>query len=565
MMSHGGILLFRNWGKLSIFFVLVLLIAACSNKDDTTSTDGDVEMGDPVPELSLMTSLPEDNQTNYEAAGDIGDAWKELGIDVNVEPIDFNAKSDRLRSDSQDFDAFIHGWSGRIDRIDPDMYIYAIFHSSNAEPGGNNFTGYTVDAYDQLAEAQRNEMDPDKRKEIIFEAQEMLADDVPMIPLFFVDLVFAYNNERFDDFTVMAGEGIFNEWMPMEVQPLTDDKTLRIASTQDLNSLNPFAATTVYEWRNLRLIYDKLLRLSPSAEPQGAAASDWEVIDDTTVEVTLRDGMTFHDGEPVTVEDVKFSYDYFIEHEAGYFIAFLDPIESTEITGDNTVQFNLKEPYAPFVNVTLTQIPILPKHLWENLLEEEGINHPEEYTNENPIGSGPFVFEGWRRGEDLRTTTFEDFYLDIAIDGYSYDIYGQDEAVMTALETGSADVNAEEFIPANIERAQEFDFLTVEEVPSIGFQYLSFNARRAPFSDKAFRQALAYTVDYSTIVDVYLDGYGLEGGAGLVISPANEFWHHPDVDRATYDLEKAREILKEAGYTWDEDGKLRMPVGMSAE
>lgn len=557
--------MFKSLKKFSTVAVTALLLVACGGADDEAGTADESEMGDPVPELSLMTSLPEDNQMNYEAAGDIGDAWEELGIDVNVEPIDFNAKSDRLRSDSQDFDAFVHGWSGRIDRIDPDMYIHAIFHSSNADPGGNNFTGYTVDEYDALADAQRQEMDQEKRKEIIFEAQEMLADDIPMIPLYFRDLVFAYNNEKFDNFTVMAGEGIFNEWMPMEVEPVTDEKTLRIASTQDLNSLNPFAATTVYEWRNLRLIYDKLLRLSPAGEPEAAAATEWEVIDDTTVEITLREDMTFHDGEPVTVDDVKFSYDYFIEHEAGYFIAFLESIESTEVVDDETVQFNLKEPYAPFVNVTLTQIPILPKHLWENLLEEEGIDHPEEYTNEDPIGSGPFVFDEWRRDEHLRTTTFEDFYKDIAIDGYSYDIYGQDEAIITALETETADVNSDEFIPANIERAQELDFLTIEEVPAIGFQYLSYNMRGAPFDDKAFRQAIAHTVDYDTIVEVFLDGYGLNGGAGLVISPANEFWHHPDIERPTYDLEKAREILEEAGYTWDSDGKLRMPVDMATD
>lgn len=556
-----------NWKRLLIVgFALGMILAGCSNESSTDGTSSsDEEVGELVPELSLMTSLPEENQISYEAAGDMSDVWKELGMEVVFEPIDFNAKSDRLRSDNQDFDAFTHGWSGRIDRIDPDMYIYSIFHSAFAGPGGNNFTGYMEEEYDRLAEAQRVEMDVDARREIIFEAQEMLADDAPMIPIFARDLVHAYNNERFDNITVMAGEGIFNEWMPMEVEPLTDDKILRIASIQDLNSLNPFAATTVYEWRNLRLIYDKLVRLSPAAEPVPAAAESWDILDDTTVQVTLRDGMTFHDGEPVTVKDVKFSYDYFIEYEAGYFISFLEPIESTEIIDDNIVQFNLKESYAPFINVTLAQIPILPMHIWENIVEEEGVAHPEELTNDEAIGSGPFVLEEWRRGEDLRTTTFEDFYLDIAIDGYTYDIYGQDEAVMTALETNTADVNAEEFIPANIEKSQEISHLTVEQVPDIGYQYLSFNARRAPFSDKAFRQALAHTIDYDTIIDVYLDGYGLKGGSGLVINSANEFWHNPDVERPDYDPERAREILAEAGYTWDDDGRLRMPVGMSAE
>ncbi len=550
----------KKWKWLTILLVLTFVLIGCSNDSEGEATS-DEEMGEIVPEFSLLTSLPETNQVNHEAANAMGTIWNdELGMDVSVEPIDFNVLVDRIYGDAEDYETYTVGWSGRVDRIDPDMFIYAIFHSSAAIPGGNNTTRFKSDAYDEIAEAQRTEMDESKRQELVFEAQEMLADEAPLVTLYARDLVHAYNNERFDNITVMAGEGIFNEWMPMDVEPLTDDKMLRIASTQDLDTLNPLEANSVYEWRNLRLIYDKLVRLSPSAEPEPAAAEDWEVVDDTTIDVTVRDGMTFHDGEPVTVEDVKFSFDYMIEHEIGYFISFLNPIDSVEITDDSTVRFNLTEAYAPFVNVTLAQIPILPKHIWENLLEEEGIGHPGEFANENPVGSGPFVFDGWKRGEDLRTKTFDDFYKDIAIDGYIYDLYAQDEAVMTALETKSADVNAEQFIPANIEKAQTFDFLTVEEVPDIGFQYLSFNMNKEPFDDKAFRQAIAHTIDYDTIIDVYLDSYGIKGGSGLVLNEANEFWYNPNVERPEYDIEKAKEILTEAGYTWDSDGKLRMPV-----
>lgn len=550
---------------LALIFVSLILVG-CGGDDkpsDTTSDDQEkVEMGDPVPEFGIMTPLSEENQVTYEAVSAMVDVWKDLGMDARHDPTDFNALSDRLRADAQDFDGFALGWSGRIDRIDPDMFIYAIFHSSNTDPGGNNYAGFNNEAYDALAEAQRTEMDPEKRQELVFEAQEMLADEAPINVLYVRELVYAYNHDRFDNFVMMAGEGIFNEWTPMQVEPLTDDKVLRIATSQDLSTLNPLSASTVYEWQNLRLIYDKLVRLSPEAEPQPAAATSWDVIDDTTVDVTLREGMTFHDGEPVTVEDVKFTYDYMIEHEIGYFIAFLNPIDSVETPDDSTIRFNLKEPYAPFINVTLAQIPILPKHIWENLLEEEGFSHPEEFANEEAIGSGPFVFEGWRRGEDLITSTNKDFYEDIAIDGYILDIYAQDDAVMTALELGEADVNSVQFIPASIEKSQQIEHLTVAQVPDIGFNYFGLNGRRAPFHDKAFRQAIAHTIDFDTILEVYLDGYGLKGGAGMVINEANEFWHNSNIDYPEYDPEKAREILAEAGYTWDDNGKLHMPVGM---
>src|SRR5699024_1365598 len=193
---------------------------------------------------------------------------------------------------------------------------------------------------------------------------------------------------------VMPGEGIFSEWMPVSAIPLTDDKQLRIGSAQDIDTLNPVTANSVYDWRNLRLVYDKLVRLSPEMEPVPAAATDWDVIDETTVEFTLRKGMVFHDGEKVDAEDIIFSFDCMDKWNDGYLQSFLDPIKEVEIMDQYNVRFHLEEPYAPLLTAALTQIPILPKHIWENI---EG--DPTDHPNLDPIGSGPFVFDYWRRGE----------------------------------------------------------------------------------------------------------------------------------------------------------------------
>src|SRR5699024_8234616 len=101
----------------------------------------------------------------------------------------------------------------------------------------------------------------------------------------------------------------------------------------------------------------------------------------------------------------------------------------------------------------------------------------------------------------------------------------------------------------------------------IGFNYISFNQRKAPFNDLAFRKALAHLVNYETIYDVYLDGNALENmqGPGIAINSSNEFWHNPSLPMTEYDPEKAREILEEAGYTWDKDGRIHAPVGMSLD
>src|SRR5690625_7330801 len=108
------------------------------------------------------------------------DEWEALVMKVSVKPIDFNVLVDRLWGEAQDFDAFTIGWSGRIDRDDPDMFIHSILHTDNAQPGGNNLTGHSVPEYDELADAQRREMDQAKGQGSVFAAQEILVEYAPL-------------------------------------------------------------------------------------------------------------------------------------------------------------------------------------------------------------------------------------------------------------------------------------------------------------------------------------------------------------------------------------------------
>src|SRR5699024_5439704 len=110
------------------------------------------------------------------------------------------------------------------------------------------------------------------------------------------------------------------------------------------DTINPIGAIGEFDWRNIRMIYDKLVRLSPDGTVEPSAAESWEYIDDVTLEVTIREGMMFHDGEPVTVDDIKFAYDYYIDNEVGYFQTYLSSIDSIETKDDRTVVFNLAKP-----------------------------------------------------------------------------------------------------------------------------------------------------------------------------------------------------------------------------
>ncbi len=514
---------------------------------------GSVLGGEKVPAIELITTTEAYDPIRYETAFLIADSWKQLGLDVNVRPMEFSTILQRFYNE-QDFDMVILGWSGRVERLDPQHFLGTL-HSGQSTLGGNNPGGYNNPEYDALFDAQQAEFDVQERRELVLKAQKIAMADQPVDILFYRDEVVAYNSARFANPVVMAGEAFYNEWMPYSIKPLGDKKILTIATQQEPDTINPLASTSVWGWKFMRMVYDKLVRLSPNIEPLPSAAESFHDVDETTVEVVLRKGMTFHDGKPVTAEDVKFSYDYFISNDFPYFRPFLSVLESTEIVGEDRLRFNLKSPFAPFITVTLTQIPILPKHLWE------GIEEPDQLAPEAipTVGSGPFVFDRYERGQYKRILKFADHYMaeEMEIEGMDYMIYADAEGVLTGLLTGQADMSAWRLEPGQIPLAEQNPDITVVAVPDFGYYHSTYNLRRAPFDDRDFRRAVAHAVNKGTIIDVLLSGRGEPGNS--VIAPVNGFWHNPDVEIFDFDLEKAKSLLKEAGYTWDEAGKLHFP------
>ncbi|MDL2228934.1 ABC transporter substrate-binding protein [Treponema sp. OttesenSCG-928-L16] len=541
---------------LCVLFLSAGMLMAGGGGESKVSDD---QMGELVPPLVFLSSLPEANLVNYEMTQEYVEHLAELGIQAENRPTDFAVLMDIIYGEEKDYDGYTIGWSGRVERLDPDMFIHSINHSKNALPGGNNTDHYRNPQFDALADAQRREMDINKRRKIVFDAQRILAEDVPRITLYSRANVQAYDKTQLKGLTNMPGEGLFNEWSPMQMEAIGTRKVPIVASNINLTNLNPFGARSVYDWRNLRLIYDKLVRLTPEVEPKPWAAESWNVVDDTTIDVVLRSGMKFHDGRPVTVADVVWSYEAWIKLPESYFASFTASIASVSAQGGNTIRFKLKEPYAPFITTTLTQIPILPKHIWEKVPDIT------QYDNANPIGSGPFRFVRFRNGEELVTARFDEYFAPAKIEGYIFKIYASPEGVLTDIELKNVDMLSYDMIPAHINQLKKneggkFSHMQVTEAPDIGFFYLGFNNDRPPFTNKQFRIASSYLIDYDYALDVLLDGYGSRGGAGLVINGANEFWHNPDVPiYNTFDPKKAKEILIEAGFTWDSQGRMRMP------
>lgn len=508
----------------------------------------------PVPKITFIIPVASYDPIRYESGMLLSREWQKLGLDVEVVPMDFQALSARLQTEPfEDFNAFVSGYVSRPERLDPDVLLYRPFTCAGVATGVN-YQGYCSEEYDKVMTEQRSTMDQAARLKLIYQAQQILAHDLPAIALYHVKEIVAYNSDLFENPTPMMGQGLFNIWDLTSITPKTDQKILAMGKVDDLDTLNPFApVTSGANTDMLRLIYDLLARIKPDGSVEPWAAESWEIIDDTTVKVNLRQGMKWSDGEPVTADDVKFSYELQKTSGASIYAPFLEPIDSVEVVDPNTVIFHLGHPYPALFQVTFPQILLVPKHVWE---KETGVL--ADVQVETPIGSGPFKWGEWKHGESILILANKEHFHAPKIDGFISIVYANPDAIFQGLVSGDAQIPDRRLLPSQINELEQHSNLTRVEEDDFGVYYVGFNLRVPPFDKLEFRQAIAHTIDYDTIVNTILEGYGVRGGG--FIAPANKVWHDPDVSFPDFDPAAARQILTDAGYTWDADGKLLMPA-----
>jgi peptide/nickel transport system substrate-binding protein len=300
----------------------------------------------------------------------------------------------------------------------------------------------------------------------------------------------------------------------------------------------------------LQHTYDTLMRIDIDAKPKLWAATRYKWLDEKTIDVTIRKGMKFHDGQPVTLEDIKFSFEY--GRKSGYLLSFLENLDSVKIVGDDTLRFKLKGPDAGFMFTVLSQVYILPKHIWSK------VENPATFANKKMVGSGPFKFNYRRRDEELSLKANKEHFAAPKNDGFLYVVYGNVEAIVGALEQGQIDATAALLEPPQVARLEKNPDLKIVAPLSFGMYLLEYNTRIEPFNDVHFRRAISYAVPVPQMINQIMDGHAVPAGA--MISPENKFWHNSQLPPWPYDMEKAKEELRKAGYEWDDKGRLYYPA-----
>ena len=307
-------------------------------------------------------------------------------------------------------------------------------------------------------------------------------------------------------------------------------------------------------------IYESLLRYDTDLNPQPSLAKSWEISDDAlTYTFQLRQGVKWHDGEPFTAEDVVFSVDKFLRETNARLRVSLQHVKSITAPDDHTVVFKLKQPFGPFIGVfEAGTMPMIPKHIYE------GTDYKTNPANNTPIGTGPFKFKEWEKGSYIHLVKNEDYYLDGKpyLDEVYYRVIPDAAARAIAFENGNVDV-----LPGG--SVENWDVKRLTEMDGVcstgkGWEYFAphamawINNREGATANKAFRKALMYAMDREFVRDVIWNGFGK-----VATSPVSSKTNFYTGDTIMYhqDQDKARALLKEAGYDGEPVRILPLPYG----
>jgi peptide/nickel transport system substrate-binding protein len=317
----------------------------------------------------------------------------------------------------------------------------------------------------------------------------------------------------------------------------------------DCKTLNWVLYTTVYEDYVLRYLYDRLLDYDENLYIIPVLAKDFDVSKDRLkITVTLRDSAFWHDGEPVTSEDVKFTIDRILDPAvpAVNKRSWFEKLDHVETPDEKTVVFFWSEPYAPSLHA-LTQLAPMPRHIYGT---GDFLENP---ANRAPVGNGAFKFEEWRTAEMISVVRNDDYYRENAyLDRVVFRIIPDGAVALSALKAGDIDemrVRQTQWETQTTDR----DFLRRFErkyyyVPQ--YNYLAWNCRSVWFRDKRVREAMTLLFDRRTLNEKIYSGY-----AELVSGPfyINSWAYDKSIDPLPFDPARAKQLLDEAGWI-DSDG-----------
>ncbi len=318
-------------------------------------------------------------------------------------------------------------------------------------------------------------------------------------------------------------------------------------SIGDASNLIPYLASDSASSTITGYVFNGLLKLDKDLNIAPSLAESWRVSDDgLTITFHLRQGVKWHDGQPLTAEDALFTYKFVIDPKTPTpYAADLLEVEEAEVVDRYTFRVRYKRPFSRALYAWLGDI--VPRHLLE------GQDVQTSPLARHPIGTGPYIFVSWKTGSSIELKANPEYfegrpYLDRVI----YKIIPDLATMFLELQAGNVDMMSltpiqyarQTATPQFKARFNKYRYL------ASSYTYLGYNLRSGFFSDRRVRQAFSYAINVEEIIDGVLLGYG---------QPANgpfkpgTWAHDPNIKPYPFDQAKARKLLDEAGWI-DRDG-----------
>ncbi|GCF14454.1 peptide ABC transporter [Haloarcula mannanilytica] len=351
-----------------------------------------------------------------------------------------------------------------------------------------------------------------------------------------------------------TADGTSSEGDESQTASAGDGSTLVANISQRLGTIDPAKGTDYVQAMALVNLYDPLVFPNSDGEIQPNLASEWSVSSDSqTYTFTLRDDATFHSGNSVTAEDVKFTTERFLDLNQGYaslLSGVLDK-ENIVVEDEQTISFELDRSYAPFLPIMVLVFVVDKDTIMENLEDgdygERG-DYGQAYINNNDAGSGAYQLDEFSRGNSITFAKYDDYFKQFpngSFDSIEVRIITENSTVQTLMKNGELDMTGQYQNSKTYSAIDQMENARVEKIPTFGLLYNKINTQKAPTDDPAVREAMAWGFDYEQVVnEIRPDMKKAQG-------PLPSTWgaHKSDVMQPSYDPERARQVLADAGYS----------------
>jgi peptide/nickel transport system permease protein/peptide/nickel transport system substrate-binding protein len=315
---------------------------------------------------------------------------------------------------------------------------------------------------------------------------------------------------------------------------------LKVSAYGDISSFDPATSNSGEDHVQLYPIYDRLIDYDfKSMVPVPGLATEWNFTTPTTMELTLREGVVFHDGTPFNAEAVKFSLDRIATHPRGTIKGDLASVEKVEVAGPNKVIIHLKFPDSA--------LPLILSDRAGMMVSPTAVEKLGDDYDRNPVGTGPMKFVEWRDKDRTVYTKFENYWAPEKqkLNGIQFSLIPELPTGLRSVTTGQNDF-VYGLAPQLLNVASRASEVETDASTTLFCQLIFFNNARKPLDNLQVRQAFNHAIDRKAFVD--LSSMGQYQIAHMLVPSEHWAFDASLADRYPYDPEKARKLLTEAGF-----------------